>query len=443
MGDWLRIAELFDFEKGALQSSKCTPGEFTFITAAEEWKTHNEFTHDCEALIFAMGASGSLGRTHYFKGKFISSDLCFILQPKKHLKLDLTFYYYIFNFLRAEIVSKLAKDTSKLAINQKSFGDYKLPYFDYDHQLIFSEKLKNIGGITSEIGNEFDGQLSHLKLLRQAVLQEAVEGKLSAEWRKQHPVVKGDPQFDAVALLKQIKDEKERLAKEGKIRKEKLLPPIVNADKPFDLPEGWLWCRLGEVSEQYVDCPHATPHYTSDGYICLRAPNIVEGKLRFNEIRYVSAAEYEKRIQRLKPSRDDLVYIREGGRLGIAGIIDSDEPVCLGQRLMLVRFFESTTAVLMANTLNSPQAFKGIVGKTIGAASPHVNVRDVIAYPVPLPSLAEQQAIVDRVDSLMSVIDELEKQVADRKEQAQMLMQTVLREAFDSDSTAQKSFLND
>lgn len=431
MGEWLRIADLFDFEKGSLQSSKCTPGEFTFITAAEEWKTHNEFTHDCEALIFAMGASGSLGRTHYFNGKFISSDLCFILQPKKHLKLDLTFYYYIFNFLRAEIVSKLAKGTSKLAINQKSFGDYKLPYFDYDHQLFFRGKLKNIGGITSEIGNEFDEQLTHLNQLRQAVLQEAIEGKLTAEWRKQFPLVKGDPKYDASALLAQIKTEKARLVKEGKIRKEKLLPAITNADVPFELPEGWEWCRLGEVSEQYVDCPHATPHYTSDGYICLRAPNIVEGKLLFKEIRYVSADEFEKRIQRLRPRRNDLVYIREGGRLGIAGIIDSDDSVCLGQRLMLVRFFESTTAILMANALNSPQAFKGIVGKTIGAASPHVNVRDVIAYPVPLPPLAEQQAIVARVESLMAVIDELVKQVAERKEQAQLLMKTVLRDAFD------------
>jgi type I restriction enzyme S subunit len=69
MAEWLPICDLFEFGKGTLQSSKCTPGPYTFITAAEDWKTHTEFTHDCEALIFAMAASGSLGRTHYFKGK--------------------------------------------------------------------------------------------------------------------------------------------------------------------------------------------------------------------------------------------------------------------------------------------------------------------------------------------------------------------------------------
>ena len=89
MGKWLPISELFYFEKGSLQSSKSTAGNFPFITAAETWKTHETFTHNCEALIFAMAASGSLGRTHYIKGKFISSDLCFILTPKENKELDL------------------------------------------------------------------------------------------------------------------------------------------------------------------------------------------------------------------------------------------------------------------------------------------------------------------------------------------------------------------
>jgi len=129
MGEWKTIEDLFDFEKGTLQSSKCTPGKYTFITAAEEWKTHESYTHDCEALVFAMAASGSLGRTHYVNGKFISSDLCFILTPKKELKLDLLFYYRLFNFLRRDIVKKTATGTSKLAINQTNFGAYRLPFF--------------------------------------------------------------------------------------------------------------------------------------------------------------------------------------------------------------------------------------------------------------------------------------------------------------------------
>jgi type I restriction enzyme S subunit len=60
-----RIDELFNFEKGSLQSSKCESGKYNFITASADWKTHKEFTYDCEALVFAAAAAGSLGRTHY------------------------------------------------------------------------------------------------------------------------------------------------------------------------------------------------------------------------------------------------------------------------------------------------------------------------------------------------------------------------------------------
>ncbi len=93
----MRIDEIFSFEKGLLQSTKCVPGDFDFITASSEWKTHNEYTHDCEALIFAAAASGSLGRTHYVNGKFVSSDLCFIITPKdqENLPVDLKFYHIL------------------------------------------------------------------------------------------------------------------------------------------------------------------------------------------------------------------------------------------------------------------------------------------------------------------------------------------------------------
>jgi len=124
------IKELFNIEKGTLQSLKNVEGDYTFVTASEEWKTHKSFTHDCEALIFAMGAGGSLGRTHYFKGKFIASDLCFILTPKDSKKYPLNLHYYAlyFNFIREKIVADLAMGMSKKAINKTNFSKYLIPY---------------------------------------------------------------------------------------------------------------------------------------------------------------------------------------------------------------------------------------------------------------------------------------------------------------------------
>jgi type I restriction-modification system DNA methylase subunit len=134
--DYIKISDLFDIEKGSLQSTKKTEGEFNFITAASEWSKHNEYTHDCEALLFAFGAAGSLGRTHYVNGKFIGSDLCFILTPKKDGKypVNMIFYHSYFNAIREQIVGDLAKGVSKLAINKTDFSSYMIDYIPIEKQ---------------------------------------------------------------------------------------------------------------------------------------------------------------------------------------------------------------------------------------------------------------------------------------------------------------------
>jgi type I restriction enzyme S subunit len=217
MNSWVKlpIGEIFSLEKGSLQSTKCTPGDYTFITASSDWKTHNDFSHDCEALIYAVAASGSLGRCHYYNGKFISSDLCFILRVKDDKKrpINYRFYQNVFKFLKEEIVAKTKAGTSKESISQKRFSAYTLPYIDIEHQAYWENKLNKLNECIESFDNESVSQSTYLTKLRQAILQEAIEGKLTADWREENPVRKGDPDFDAEALLQKIQAEKEKLIK--------------------------------------------------------------------------------------------------------------------------------------------------------------------------------------------------------------------------------------
>ncbi|HOX15784.1 MAG TPA: restriction endonuclease subunit S [Smithellaceae bacterium] len=330
-----------------------------------------------------------------------------------------------------QILKEQVKGGIKTEIKPKHFLplEINLPNVDEQKEIVsFFNKIENE---MIELSGEIDRQQAYLKKIRQQLLQEAIEGKLTAEWRKNnHKLISGGNH--ASKLLEKIKAEKDRLIKEGKMKKEKPLPPISDNEKPFDLPDGWVWCRIAETIMQYVDCPHATPKYIDKGKICLRSQNIVPNSLDLSDLSFVCEDEYVYRIKRLKPRKNDLVYIREGGRLGVAGIISTDKDVCLGQRLMLLRFFEQTTSFFIAMLFNAPQTFDQIVGKTMGSAAPHVNVKDIVAHTVPLPSIAEQQAIVERVAILMAMIDDLEKQVAERKDYSARLMQSVLREAFES-----------
>ena len=164
-----------------MQSSKCTPGNFNFITAAADWKTHNEYSHECEALIFA--AAASLGRTHYVNGKFISSDLCFILTPKDPKKhpVDLKFYHLIFQAFKDEIVRNTKSGTSKEVIGLKVFGKYKLPYFDIDKQQEVKEQFVSAQESTIGLDSELTHQLDLVKQLRQAFIREVVREKVGKD----------------------------------------------------------------------------------------------------------------------------------------------------------------------------------------------------------------------------------------------------------------------
>ena len=431
MGEWKTIEDLFDFEKGTLQSSKCTPGKYTFITAAEEWKTHESYTHDCEALVFAMAASGSLGRTHYVNGKFISSDLCFILTPKKELKLDLLFYYRLFNFLRRDIVKKTATGTSKLAINQTNFGAYRLPFFEYEHQLCFRAKIESMANINDEFFGQISDQLSFLNQLRQAILQEAVEGRLTTKWRDKHPeLINGDNH--ASKLLEKIKAEKERLTKNTKGAKNaKTLLPISEEEKPFDLPEGWVWCQPSDLG---FFAGGGTPNTSVTDYWNGNIPWITPKDMKVDNIYNSELKITKKGIENsnaiLLPANTLIFVVRSGILKRIIPISISRVESTINQDLKAWFLCMSEMADFLRINIKGHEArlLRSIVKKSMTVES--FDFDKFKCFPIPLPPLAEQQAIVERVDNLMTMTDELEKQVSERKEQSEMLMQSVLGEAF-------------
>lgn len=143
--EMIKVAELFNVEKGTLASESSIEGDYPFVTASEEWKTHTEYDHDTEAIVYATSAAGSLGRSHYVHGKFIASNLCLILTPKHESKyrVNLEFYNCYFAAIRKQIVSDLADGTSKLTISKDSFEQYYIDYVPYDEQIAFVKtKLK-------------------------------------------------------------------------------------------------------------------------------------------------------------------------------------------------------------------------------------------------------------------------------------------------------------
>lgn len=161
LSNLVKFSDLFiTTEYGTLQSENNKPdGQYDFITAAEQWKCHDSYTHDCEAIVYAVGAEGSLGRAHYVNGKFVASNLCLILTPKDSINypIDLKFYSYYLMAVRERIVSSLKNGTSKLTIKPEELGEYPIEYFEINKQIELKNELMKrqhrIASMESELNN--------------------------------------------------------------------------------------------------------------------------------------------------------------------------------------------------------------------------------------------------------------------------------------------------
>ena len=428
----MKINDLFHFEKGILQSSKCTEGDFDFITASSEWKTHNAYTHDCEALVFAAAASGSLGRTHYVNGKFISSDLCFIITAKdpKKFPIDLKFYHMIFNEFKNDIVNSTKAGTSKEAIGLKAFGNYKLPYFEIKQQIETKVLFVNTQDSKVKLNVELTHQLDLIKQLRQAFLREAMQGKLL------NPVTSSAVEKQATGheLLAKIKAEKAQLIAEKKLKKEKELAPIAPDEIPFEIPEHWAWCRLGDSLELLTDY-HANGGYENlkanvelleneNFAIMLRTTNFNPNK--YFDYKYITKEAYHF-LEKSKVFPGDLIMNKIGDPGVVFFVDERGKPMSLAMNLFLLRFSKNVSNFYMYSYLDMQKNHIKSFAK--GSTSMTITKDAVKELLVPIPPLHEQEQIVAKLEELMAFCDGLELSIKESQGYNEMLLQQVLREA--------------
>ena len=316
--------------------------------------------------------------------------------------------------------------SQRLAVNVFLNVEIPLPDVSVQRKILakVGKKLTSI----ALLDDETEKQKYYAKQLRQNILQEAIEGKLTADWRKQHPIQKGNPDYDAQDLFDKIQTEKP----ETKSSK-KTVAPITKDEIPFEIPTGWKWVRLGEICSNVVDCPHTTPikSEVKTNYPCIRTSEIKNGKIEWDSMQYLNYTEYKKRVSRLIPQVNDIVYAREGA-FGDAVLLPTGYEFALGQRTMLLRVDANHICPkYVLNSILSPFLYAQALSQNRGATVGHVNVADVKNFTLPLPPLAEQKEIVARVEQHLQTITQLETQIATRETTTKQLMQSILKDAFE------------
>lgn len=229
--------------------------------------------------------------------------------------------------------------------------------------------------------------------LKASILQYAIQGKLV----EQRP-----GEGTGEELYHQIQEEKQRLIKAGKIKKEKSLPKIAEDEIPFDIPESWKWVRLPEIGtsalgkalNKGLDIGNEVP------YLC--SINVYWDGINLNQIKKAkfSAIDMEKYLLR----RGDLL-ICEGGDVGRSAVWDRDIEMYYQNALHCVRFFGAINPYYFKHCLELYKYNRILESASKGMTIKHLVQGALYSIPFPLPPLAEQKRIVAKIEELLPYVD--------------------------------------
>ena len=308
-------------------------------------------------------------------------------------------------------------------VNGTKLAQIKIPVAPLKQQKLIVEEIEKQFSRLDEAVATLKCVKANLKRYKAAVLKAAVEGRL-VPTEAELASSQGRSYETGDQLLHRSLDVRRNQSK-GKFT----MPagPIVR-DLP-ELPAGWIWASAIQACDPVVDCHNKTAPYTNAGIPLVRTTNIRDGRLVFEDLRYVDQSTYEYWSRRCPPQPGDVLFTREAP-MGEAGIIPPGLQLCLGQRTMLMRPFSAISAGFLLASLLSP-VVKGLIDRVaVGSGVKHLRVGDVERLPIPLPPLVEQHRIVAEVDRRLSVIDELEAAVEVNLTRADRLRQSILSQAF-------------
>lgn len=232
--------------------------------------------------------------------------------------------------------------------------------------------------------------------LKKSILQYAMQGKLVAQDPKDEP---------ASELLKRIKAEKEQLIKDGKIKKEKPLPPITEEEIPYELPQGWEWVRLDDLSQNIHYGYNGSANFNLKEPKLVRITDIQNNSINWNNVPACEIKEND--IQNYKLQQNDILIARTGGTIGKTYLVEEVPSTSIFASYLIRCIPLSINAKYLKIFMESPFYWQQLYNKASGTGQPNVNGTSLKSLIVPLPPLAEQHRIVAKVEEHMKIVDSL------------------------------------
>ena len=276
-----------------------------------------------------------------------------------------------------------------------------------------------------------------LSQLRQSALRGAFSGRLTERWRTENTNVE-----PASELLARIRTERRERWSESKLaeyaakgkeppkgwEKRYKEPAPIDQSKFPELPEGWCWVTIDEISTKVSDGVHKKPNYVESGVPFLRVKNLTAGPgISFTETTFITQEDHEDFIRRTHPEKGD-VLVTKDGTLGVIRLIEVETVFSIFVSLALIKPVYKSLGPFIAGALQSPHGQEGM--KATGSGLQHIHLVDLRATVIPLAPAAEQEEVMRQADEAMKRIDGLETALASSEAELTQLDQSILAKAF-------------
>lgn len=337
------------------------------------------------------------------------------------------FAYYFLKSKYLEINSK-PKGTGTPHVNPELLWNYIFPIAPLPEQRAIVSKIEQLFSDLDNGIENFKKAQAQLKLYRQSVLKAACEGKLVTTEAELARAEGRDYEAVDVLLARILKERREKW--NGKGNYKELLAPDTSG--LLELPEGWCWVTMEQISTKVVDGVHKKPNYVTEGIPFITVRNLTAGQgISFEKVRYITEEDHKDFCKRANPEKGDILITKDG-TLGIARTIKTENMFSIFVSVAMIKPIKNYLNCDYIETyLNSPIGQRQTEKMGEGSGLRHLHLEDLRVMVFPLPPLAEQRRIVAEVERRLSVCDKMEATISESLQKAESLRQSILKKAFE------------
>jgi type I restriction enzyme S subunit len=351
------------------------------------------------------------------------------------------YIYYYFKSAKQLAESKATGTTFK-EISGAAFNKLPVPLPPTNEQHRIVAKIEELFSELDKGIENLKTARAQLKVYRQALLKHAFEGKLTAQWRAENR----DKLETANALLQRIQQERAQRYQQqladwqtnggSKPKAPKLLPPMTAtelAELP-ELPEGWVYTRVGAVIDDPTYGTSKKCDYEVEGAGVLRIPNVISGKVDASDLKFAQFTPGE--IATYKLSVGDILIIRSNGSVSIVGkcalVSNADlDYLYAGYLIRLRPHLRIVEPGFLLNTFSLHSIRRQIEQKAKSTSGVNnINTGEIQSLVVALCGIEEQKEIQIEIEARLSSVDQLELTITTALQQAEALRQSILKRAF-------------